>query len=188
LPVAFAPPPTILNIFPPHTAYSGYATSPILRSHPFFIFHISPNLTFHTVSLCCQFVLVLMLEYKISSFTVTLGYTYRKDVYPVCFIPGLRTEGSRRSNPEAGLISLQRFLNASSITILMRSETRQRLLSISFNKHGERQICGLANISTKLSGPSVLTNYQLYVLGKKDAWSLSRELRTKRVDVSSYRL
>jgi hypothetical protein len=71
LPVAFAPPPTILNIFPPHSADSGYATSPILRSHPFFIFHISPNLTFHTVSFCCQLAIVLMLEYKTSSFTAT---------------------------------------------------------------------------------------------------------------------
>src|SRR4249920_3799623 len=50
-----------------HSAYSGYATSPILRSHPFFIFHISPNPTFHTVSFCCQRALLLTLEYKISS-------------------------------------------------------------------------------------------------------------------------
>src|SRR5215831_5879580 len=53
-----------------HTAYSGYATSPILRSHPFFIFHISFNLTFHTVTFGCQFVIVLILEYKISSLTI----------------------------------------------------------------------------------------------------------------------
>ena len=53
-----------------HSTYSWYATSPILRSHPFFIFHTSPNLTFHTVWFCCQFVIVLILGYKISSFTV----------------------------------------------------------------------------------------------------------------------
>ena len=53
-----------------HTAYSGYATSSVLRSHPFFIFHISLNLTFHTVTFGCQFVIVLILEYKISSLTI----------------------------------------------------------------------------------------------------------------------
>ena len=53
-----------------HAAYSGYATSPILRSLPFFIFHISLNPTFHTVSFGCQFVIVLILEYKISSLTI----------------------------------------------------------------------------------------------------------------------
>ena len=66
-----------------HSADSGYATSPILRSHPFFIFHISPNLTFHTVSFCCQCLrahlqmsLKIMIEYPASIPLNVLSHTH----------------------------------------------------------------------------------------------------------------
>ena len=43
-------------------------TSSVLHPHTFFISHISPNLTLHTISFCCQLAIFLMLGYKISSF------------------------------------------------------------------------------------------------------------------------
>ncbi len=51
-----------------HSADPRDATSPVLSPHTFFISHISPNLTLHTISFCCQLTIVLMLEYKTSSF------------------------------------------------------------------------------------------------------------------------
>lgn len=47
------------------------ATLAVLRPHPLFSSHISPNLTLHTISFCCQLVIALVPEYKISWFAIT---------------------------------------------------------------------------------------------------------------------
>src|SRR5215472_12557444 len=51
-----------------NSAHPRDATSPVLRPHTFFISHISPNLTLHTISFCCQLAIFLMLGYKTSPF------------------------------------------------------------------------------------------------------------------------